>query len=262
MSSDSTGKTIGVALGLCVVCSVLVSTAAVKLKPIQDENKKIDVQKNLLLSTGLLKSGAATKAEIESTYTKSVETKMVDLATGEVTDKDPASFQLGATDKDPAAAQAIPAAEDIASIKTRAAVRPVYFIKENGQVSQIVLPIHGKGLWSTMYGFLALAPDTRTVKGIGFYSHGETPGLGGEIENPKWQALWKGKHVLSAEDFEPVFAVIKGTVGEGTPAADTKVDGLSGATLTSKGVQSTINYWVGQAGYGKFLANLRNGGLL
>ncbi len=262
MSSDSTTKTLAVALGLCVVCSVLVSTAAVKLKPIQDENKRIDVQKNLLLSTGLLESASVSKKEVEALYNKSVETKMIDLSTGQVSDKDPGTFQLGVTDKDPAAAKSIPSSEDIASIKTRAQIRPVYFIKENGQVSQIVLPIHGKGLWSTMYGFLALAPDSRTVKGIGWYSHGETPGLGGEIENPKWQAQWKGKHVLSEDDYQPVFAVIKGTVDSSTPNADTKVDGLSGATLTSKGVQSTINYWVGQEGYGKFLANLRDGGVL
>ena len=262
MSSDSTSKTLSVALGLCVVCSVLVSTAAVKLKPIQDENKRLDVQKNLLLSTGLLKSASASKKEIEETYSRSVETKMVDLKTGELSEKDPSTFELGTTDKDPAAALSIPSADDIAAIKTRAKVRPVYIIKEGGVVSQIVLPIHGKGLWSTMYGFLALAPDTRTVKGIGFYSHGETPGLGGEIENARWQSQWKGKHVLSEDDFEPVFRVIKGSVDSSTPSADTKVDGLSGATLTSKGVQSTVNYWVGQAGYGKFLANLRNGGVL
>ena len=262
MSSDSTTKTLGVALGLCVACSVLVSTAAVKLKPIQDENKKIDVQKNLLLSTGLLKSGAVSKKEIEETYNKNVETKMIDLSTGKVSQKDPSSFQLGVTDKDPAAAISIPSAEDIASIKTRAEIRPVYFIKNGGKVTQVVLPIHGKGLWSTMYGFLALAPDTRTVKGIGWYSHGETPGLGGEIENPKWQAQWKGKHVLSEDDYNPVFTVIKGTVDSGTPNADQKVDGLSGATLTSKGVESTINYWVGKEGYGKFLTNFRDGGVL
>lgn len=262
MSKDSTVKTLSVSLGLCVVCSVLVSTAAVKLKPIQEENKRIDVQKNLLLSTGLLENSAASKEKIEETYNKNVEIKMVDLQTGKLSDKDPSTFQLGATDTNPKASVSIPSSEDIASIKTRAEIRPVYFIKKNGKVSQIVLPIHGKGLWSTMYGFLALAPDTRTVKGIGWYAHGETPGLGGEIENEGWKASWKGKHILSEDTFEPIFRVIKGTVESNTPNADRKVDGLSGATLTAKGVQSTINYWAGKEGYGKFLANFRDGGVL
>ncbi len=257
MSNDSTAKTITVALGLCIVCSILVSTAAVKLKPVQLENKKLDVQKNLLLSTGLLKNASATKAEVLDAY-KAVETKLVDLSTGEVTDKDPATFDLETSDK---AGVSIPASEDIAKIKTRAAVRPVYFIKEGGSVTQIVLPFHGKGLWSTMYGFLALAPDTRTVKGIGFYAHGETPGLGGEIENKKWQASWVGKHVLSEDDFRPVLDVIKGSVSAGMENADQKIDGLSGASLTSTGVEDAVNYWVSGEGYGKFLSNYRNGGV-
>lgn len=257
MSNDSTAKTITVALGLCIVCSILVSTAAVKLKPVQLENKKLDVQKNLLLSTGLLKNGSATKKEVLDAY-KAVETKLVDLSTGKVTDKDPASFDLETSDK---AGAAIPADEDIAKIKTRAKVRPVYFIREGGEVTQIVLPFHGKGLWSTMYGFLSLAPDTRTVKGIGFYSHGETPGLGGEIENKKWQASWVGKHVLAEDDFRPALDVIKGSVNSSMKNSDQKIDGLSGASLTSNGVENAVNYWVGGEGYGKFLQNYRDGGV-
>lgn len=259
MSNDSTAKTITVALALCVVCSVLVSTAAVKLKPVQLENKKLDVQKNLLLSTGLLKDSKATKTQVLDAY-KAVETKLVDLSTGKITDKDPATFDLESSDKASNALH-IPSKEDIARIRTRAKVRPVYFVRENGKVSQIVLPFHGKGLWSTMYGFLSLAPDTRTVKGIGFYSHGETPGLGGEIENPKWQAKWVGKHVLDGQDFHPALDVIKGNVTPAMANADEKIDGLSGASLTSAGVENTINFWVGQEGYGKFLANYRNGGV-
>lgn len=259
MSNDSTAKTITVALALCIVCSVLVSTAAVKLKPIQLENKKLDVQKNLLLSTGLLEDSKATKAQVLDAY-KAVDTKLVDLSTGEISDIDPATFDLESSDKAADAFQ-IPASEDLARIRTRAKLRPVYFVRENGVVSQIVLPFHGKGLWSTMYGFLSLAPDTRTVKGVGFYAHGETPGLGGEIQNSKWQAKWIGKHVLGGKDFRPAFDVIKGHVTAGMANSDEKIDGLSGASLTSAGVENAINFWVGQEGYGKFLANYRNGGV-
>ncbi len=260
MSNDSTLKTLTVAASLCVVCSVLVSTAAVKLKPIQAKNKSLDVKKNLLLAAGLLDSPKAGEAAILEAYEK-VETKLVDLSTGEeVTDMDPASYDLEKADKDPKMAKNIPADKDIARIKTRAKVRPVYLIKEGGRVTQIVLPFHGKGLWSTMYGFLSLAPDTRTVKGVGWYQHGETPGLGGEIENKKWQAQWVGKKVLN-ENNEPSFDVVKGAVDPSVAKANMKVDGLSGATLTANGVEASVNYWVGDSGYGKFLAKFRAGGV-
>jgi Na+-transporting NADH:ubiquinone oxidoreductase subunit C len=110
-----------------------------------------------------------------------------------------------------------------------------------------------------MYGFLALAPDTRTVKGLGFYAHGETPGLGGEIENTKWLASWKEK-ILMDESYKPVLTVIKGQVSEATPGKESKIDGLSGATITSNGVQNMVNYWLGDHGYGLVLGKIRAAG--
>lgn len=260
MSNDSTAKTLIVAISLCVACSILVSTAAVKLKPTQVQNKRLDVKKNLLLAAGLLENAKATPEQIKEAYSQ-VEMKLVDLSTGEeVTDMDASAFDLEKADKDPGMAMNIPADQDIAKIKTRSKVRPVYLVKTSGQVSQIILPFHGKGLWSTMYGFLSLAPDTKTVKGIGFYQHGETPGLGGEIENKKWQASWEGKQVLS-ESYQPAIDVIKGSVEAGMDGAQSKIDGLSGATLTSNGVEASVNYWVSNSGYGKFLAKFRAGGV-
>lgn len=260
MSNDSTGKTLGVATFLCVACSILVSTAAVKLKPIQIENKKLDVKKNLLLSADLIKTGDLPKKKIEEAFS-SVETKLINLETGEeATNVDISTFDLEKADKDAKNALSIPKEEDIARIKTRSKVRPVYLVKEGGSVSQIIIPFHGKGLWSTMYGFLCLAPDTKTVKGIGFYQHGETPGLGGEIDNKKWQKSWEGKVVLG-QSYEPIINVIKGSVNSGAPGAISKIDGLSGATLTSDGVEQSVNYWMGQNGYGKFLAKFRAEGV-
>ena len=260
MSNDSTVKTLTVATLLCVACSVLVSTAAVKLKPIQVKNKRLDVKKNLLLAAGLLESPSASEAQIKDAYSQ-VEAKLIDLSTGEeVTDMDPSTFDLEKADKNPEMMIKIKPENDIARIKTRSKIRPVYLIKEGGQVRQIILPFHGKGLWSTMYGFLSLAPDTQTVKGIGFYQHGETPGLGGEIENKKWQASWEGKKVLSS-DYDPTLDIIKGSVDPSMEGAMSKVDGLSGATLTSDGVEASVNYWVSNNGYGKFLAKFRAGGV-
>ena len=147
---------------------------------------------------------------------------------------------------------------DVAGIRRRAKLAPVYFVKnEQGQTETLILPVYGQGLWSTMYGFIALQPDGNTVKGITFYDHGETPGLGSEIQNPRWQALWPGKQFYNADgQFE--LKIIK---GHADLSERHKVDGLSGSTLTSNGVEHLFAYWMGQHGYGTFLSKLRSGEL-
>lgn len=256
MQKDSASRTIIVASILCIVCSVIVSTAAVKLRPSQELNKKLDIKKNLLLASGLLESKAASKNEILEKF-KMVETKLVDLETGEeVTDINPDNYNPRKAAKTKDQGYTIPGDQDVAKIKYRSKLAKVYFIKEGGNTTKLVLPVNGKGLWSTMYGFLVLTPDTTTVKGIGFYEHGETPGLGGEIDNPSWQAIWTGKKPFNTS-FEPVLKVVKGQVDASTPGAETKVDGLAGATMTSNGVTGMIQYWLGQNGYGPYLNKLR-----
>jgi Na+-transporting NADH:ubiquinone oxidoreductase subunit C len=260
MQNDTVTKTLTVAALLCIVCSILVSTAAVKLRPIQAENKALDVKKNLLLSAGLLENPKASKDEILERFSK-IETQVIDLATGEVaSDIDAETFDQKKAAKDPSKNFMIPRHEDIARIKRRSRYGKVYLIKDGGRVDQIVLPFHGKGLWSTMYGFLALSPDTTTIKGIGYYQHGETPGLGGEVDNPSWKAQWAGKKAFNAE-FRPVIEVVKGRVNPKSKWVDHQVDGLSGATLTATGVQGMINFWLGKQGYGPYLAKLRTSGL-
>jgi len=260
MSNDSVKKTVSVAFLLCVVCSVLVAGAAVLLRPLQEENKKLDVTKNLLLVTGLIKTMDTPKGQVKEAY-KNVTAKVIDLSTGQLTDAVSAeTFDAKKAAKDPKQNYNIDQSNDIARIKMRAQFATVYFVKDHDAVTQIVLPIYGKGLWSTLYGFLSLAPDTVTVNGLGFYDHGETPGLGGEVDNPAWKALWPGKKVLDpAKEFAPILTVIKGQVTESTPGAESKIDGLSGATITSRSVEKLVKYWLGSDGYGKFLAKFRTG---
>ncbi|MOA31350.1 Na(+)-translocating NADH-quinone reductase subunit C [compost metagenome] len=118
--------------------------------------------------------------------------------------------------------------------------------------------MRGYGLWSTLYGFLALKGDLNTVVGLGFYQHGETPGLGGEVDNPKWKALWNGKSLFD-EQGQLAIQIIKGSVDAQSPNASHQVDGLAGATLTSKGVHNLLHFWLGENGFGPFLAKLNNG---
>jgi Na+-transporting NADH:ubiquinone oxidoreductase subunit C len=113
--------------------------------------------------------------------------------------------------------------------------------KKDGKIDTYILPVSGKGLWSTLYGYLALEADKNHVRGIQFYKHGETPGLGGEVENAEWTAGWKGKTILDEQGELVSITVKKGTVDESIPEQKKHyVDGLAGATITSNGVTKFV----------------------
>ncbi len=253
MSNDSFVKTVIVAAALCLVCSILVSAAAVGLRPLQIKNKALDMKKNILQVAGLYQEGSS----VEVVFGEKIVTKIVDLKSGDYVDFEaPETFDQRKAAKDPAESEAIPKKLDIASIKRKANKAPVYLVKEGDQIKLIILPVHGYGLWSTMYGFLALESDGSTVYGINFYDQAETPGLGGEVVNPKWRSVWKGKKVYNAEG-EAVLGLIKGSVTSTTPNAVNKVDGLAGATLTSVGVTNLIQFWLGKEGFSPYLDKIK-----
>jgi Na+-transporting NADH:ubiquinone oxidoreductase subunit C len=248
---NSLGNTVLVAFGVSLVCSVLVSAAAIALKPLQLQNGDEYRQRIVLEVAGLYRAGESVAELFEQ-----VETRIVDLGKGEYADDiDAASFDPLAAANDPGMSSVIPAGEDIAGIGRRANYAPVYLVRAEGELSEIILPVYGKGLWSTMYGYLALAPDGRTIHGLRFYQHGETPGLGDQIDKPDWRALWAGKSAYG-DDGEPRIRVIRGNVQPG-PEADFEVDGLSGATLTGRGVTNLLQYWLGPQGFGPYLEQFR-----
>ncbi len=258
-NNDTIGKTITVALLLCIVCSVIVSGAALGLKDAQVENKALDMQRNILAIGGLAKPGESlTKAKVEELFGQ-IEEKYVDLSTGKFTDAPfPRYDQVKAT-KDPKYSEKIPADQDIASLKRKANVATVYKVIGGESKGRLILPVSGYGLWSTLYGFVALESDLNTVAGLGFYTHGETPGLGGEIDNPRWKKMWVGKTIYD-ENGNVVAKVKKGIVNPEIAAEKQhQVDGLSGATLTSNGVSNLIKFWLGDNGFAPFLKNYQAG---
>ncbi|WP_428821406.1 Na(+)-translocating NADH-quinone reductase subunit C [Microbulbifer sp. MCCC 1A16149] len=256
-NKDSVKGTLIVALVLCIVCSVVVSTAAVMLKPKQEANAELDMKKNVLLAGGLISPDQTSRKAIEEAF-GNVTIKYVDLNTGKFTDEAPAGGSGRAAAKIASASEKLPAEEDTAKIIRRENTKEVYLVEKGGELQRIILPVRGYGLWGQLYGFLALENDLKTVAGLGFYEHKETPGLGGEVDNPRWKAQWEGKEVYDADGNVDI-AVIKGSVDANTPNAEHKVDGLSGATLTSKGVNNLVNFWLGSQGYGPFLKNLKAG---
>lgn len=250
-NKDSIGGTLLVVVLVSLICSVIVASAAVGLKSTQDEQKVLDKQKNILSVTGLLPEKAK-GAEIKEIYAKNIEPKIVDLATGEYVEGIN-NFDAKAFAKDPAQSIAINTDDDKAGIKVRAKYAEVYLVKgQDGKVSQYVLPMYGNGLWSVMYGFVAVEPDFNTVKGITYYEQGETAGLGGEIANPNWQRHFVGKKLYGADEQVAI------RIGKGASADQNHgIDGLSGATLTTNGVQGSFEYWFGKNGFGPYFAKLK-----
>lgn len=263
MSNDSIKKIMLVALGVCFVCSILVSTAAVGLRDRQEENKRLDRVNNILLAGDLLEDGV----ENSTIFEEKIQSVIIDLRTGEEVPSDQLdevlnrdNFEVEAVAADAEHGEAIPSNEDIARIIRKPKSMLVYQVIENDELTKVILPIYGKGLWSTLYGFIALGEDLKTIQGLTFYEHGETPGLGGEVDNPRWKSSWKGKQAFG-DDGEVIIEVIKGRVDNSRAEASHQIDGLSGSTLTTRGVDNLVKYWLGDKGYGNYLQKLREGSI-
>lgn len=261
MANESQVKTITVALVLSVVCSVALAVAVTMLKPIQLANQALDKQRKILAAAGVLSEGQGDAEEVGAKF-QQFERYLVDLNTGAYTriELDDRYDQRKAT-KQPESSMALSGEQDVADIKRRAEKADVYVLRDDqGELSRLVLPVSGYGLWSTMYGYLVLEKDANTVAGITFTDQAETPGLGGEIDNPKWQAQWVGKHVYGPAG-EPQLALKKGGVDPAKPDAQYQVDALSGATLTSNGVSNMVEFWMGDLGFKAFLSKVRESGV-
>jgi Na+-transporting NADH:ubiquinone oxidoreductase subunit C len=255
MRQHSNAYIIGFAAAVCLACSIVVASAAVALRPRQVENKELDRQKQVLLVAGLLEQGeAADSGRIRELFEESIDARAVELSTGVYDESvDTSTYDQRKAAKDPAMSR--PAGSNNAGVQRVPNKALVYHKIVDGELEMLILPIEGKGLWSTLYGFIALAPDTTTIEGITFYEHGETPGLGGEVDNPSWKALWPGRQAFD-QSGDVAIEVIKGYAGP--PAEDPyRVDGLSGATITARGVSHLVRFWLSDEGFGPYLDLVR-----
>ncbi len=239
---DSVQNTFAVAIILSLVCSLLVASTAVLLKPKQLENAERYRHAIILEVAGLFEPGADI-----ATLFADIEVRVVNLADGVYMDS------TDAPDEEPGVV--IPGEYDLAQIHRRASHATVYIVRVNGEIDQVILPVYGAGLWSTMQGYLAVAGDGTTIRGLRFYEHGETPGLGDQIDDAQWRAQWSGK-TLYGDGGLPRIEVVRGLVQPGDAAAH-QVDGISGATLTGRGVTNLIRYWTGPHGFGPYLGNIQ-----
>jgi Na+-transporting NADH:ubiquinone oxidoreductase subunit C len=239
-----------------VVCSVVVSTAAVMLKPAQERNVEEDRKRNILAAAGMFEPGVPVSEQFAP-----ISSLIVDLRSGQFSDEvSSEGFDPVAASRDSNLSSSLESGADTANIGGRREdFGIVYIVGDQRDPEIVILPVRGGGLWGQMYGFIALEGDLTTVAGLGFYEHKETPGLGGEVDNPRWKALWPGKLAYRDGDSDVAIEVIKGTADRAGPMASYQVDGLSGATLTTRGVNNLVQFWLGEHGYGPFLSNLKTG---
>jgi Na+-transporting NADH:ubiquinone oxidoreductase subunit C len=260
---ESIGNVLFVAVAVCLIASIVVSATAVMLKPAQQRNAELDRQRNILEAAGMLPAGRVVDAEgrgVAELFAQ-FETRVVDLRTGEFTDVvDPATYDQLRAARSPETSQQLARNEDVAGIRRREHYALVYVLRdEAGGIGSLVLPIRGSGLWGTMFGFLALESDFETVAGLTFYDHQETPGLGGEVDNPRWKAQWPGVELFD-DAGDPAVRLVKTRSPADSQQAEREVDALAGATLTTRGVEHTIRFWMGDFGFGPFLQRLSEEG--
>ncbi|ACV37662.1 Na(+)-translocating NADH-quinone reductase subunit C [Accumulibacter sp.] len=252
-----------IALLVSLVCSMVVAGSAVGLKSMQLENRRVDRERHLLAIVGL-HDRALSATEVAERFRERITPHLVDLDTGAYVASppghdrfDPLTWEGSRAATDPVLSRALSRSEDIAGIQRRERYAVVYKLMTGERVDALILPVRGYGLWSTLYGFLAVDADLDTVLGLRFYQHAETPGLGGEVDNPRWKALWPGKRLF---DTDGQLRLRVGKASGDSEDSRWRVDALAGATLTSNGVNNMIRFWLGPQGYGPYLRRLRQEG--
>lgn len=258
MAKENPYKPFYSVLVLAFVCSALVAGAAVGLRPLQEANKTLDQKKNILYAADLYQESVP----VDELFAN-IETKIIELSSGQFVSPEqinPTTYNQVKAALNQQFSSALSKDADVASLGRVENYSFVYLVKQNNRIDQIILPVRGKGLWSTMYAYVALSSDLNTINGVSFYEHGETPGLGGEIENRSWQQSWQGKQIYN-EQQEPIIGLVKGKVDTKTIEAPFQIDGLSGATLTANGVSNLMEFWFGDHGFKPFFDTLQKGGL-
>lgn len=254
MADESPLKPFYSVLVLAFVCSALVAGAVVGLQPMQDANRQSDRKKNILTAAGLYRQDQP----IDQLFA-GIETRIVELATGRYIPESqlaPGSYNQLKAALSSDMGRSLEAGKDLARIRRLEKYSLVYLVKKGEAVEQYILPVRGKGLWSTMFAYVAVNADLNSIRGVAFYEHGETPGLGGEVENSRWQGLWQGKKIYT-EAGDIGLQVVKGKAAASGNAANHEIDGLSGATLTTQGVDHLLHFWFGEDGFKPFFKQLQ-----
>ncbi|TKB49315.1 Na(+)-translocating NADH-quinone reductase subunit C [Ferrimonas sediminicola] len=244
-NKDSVLGTMTFSVVLCLLCSFMITGTAEVLKERKLAKKRSELKRYVLVAANVEGD------DIDELFDARVTPMLVNLDSGtmenlsakEILDFDD---RMAAINPD----TSIKPRKDTARIKRRANQARVFKVTDdNGQLASVVMPIHGKGLWSVVYGYVAVQPDLNTIEGLVISEHGETPGLTDFLKDPQWLSGWHDKRIFD-DSGKPVLAVVKGGAKKGDIHG---VDGVSGATKTGRGLQKAVTFWFGPEGYQTFL---------
>jgi Na+-transporting NADH:ubiquinone oxidoreductase subunit C len=242
---DSPMKTLLVTFVVCIVCSVVVSAATVLLRPRQIAHQERERKEYIL---AILRDVPGVSELLGGSDIQNVEVRVVDLETGEYAESvDARTYDQRSAASDPAQSIALPPERDGAGLGRRARWATVYLVRDQDRIRLFILPVSGEGYTSTLYGYLAVDGDTNTIRALSFYEQGETPGLGAQIQDPQWQAQWRGKKIRDET------GEMRVRVASAEGRSEYEVDGISGATMTGTGVTKLVRFWLGVDGFGPFL---------
>ena len=250
MNNDHPIKALLVVTLTALVCSILVTVAAVTLKPIQKAYQNLERNRAIVAVSGLSeKTADLSDREVVSLF-QSLEATIIDLESGKFDNNfNPDTFDSWQSNNDPELITLIPSEQDSAKLGQRPRLITVYFVNQADQFQRLILPIYGQGMWSTIYGYIALEADLTTIADITFYQQKETAGIGDKILNPNWQASWQGRKIYDAQ----LNLQIGGAQVKTSESSVHQIDAISGATVTVDSVKNMVRYWFGNQGYAKFL---------
>lgn len=243
MTQTSSAKTVTIALTVALACSAMVTTAVLSLRPLQANLATLERHRIVLQLLGAHIPKPNDTREVLSSF-NALDARLYDFSTG----GENTTINAHVYDpwSDTAPQRSLPLnALGLASLPAYA---PVYRVQSADGASRLVLPIQGKGMWSNLYGYLALAGDLKTVTDLYIYQHGETPGIGDRILHTDWIESWRGKQIGSTHG-EPRLSV----TNDPSIPEELRVDVISGATITSQAVGRMVHFWLGPDGFGPLL---------
>ncbi|TVQ94110.1 MAG: NADH:ubiquinone reductase (Na(+)-transporting) subunit C [Deltaproteobacteria bacterium] len=254
--AHSTGYIIGFASAVCVVCSVGVASAAMGLRDMQQANELNAFRKKVLEAVDLPAADDSGRRprlnneEVADLFKERTRLILVDLEGEEV--------MAGASDEDKLQ-RVDQARRAVRNTGKPPEVSPVYLrVSEEEAVEGYAIELQGRGLWGPISGFLALEPNAETVMNVSFDPQKETPGLGAEIAQPPFMRQWRGKSIRDERGLTEV-RVVKGSAALACPGrVEHCVDGVSGATITSRGVDDMVRDAV-KENYAAYLKQLQTG---
>jgi Na+-transporting NADH:ubiquinone oxidoreductase subunit C len=257
MDNQNPIKALLVVTVTALVCSILVTFTVVKLQPIQKSYQNIERNRALVQISGLTNDiNLLSDREIVNIFQK-IEARIIDLRVGQFDTKyNPDTFDTWTIDNNPELSIPIPTENDIAHLSRRSQLITVYLVKDKDTMDRILLPIYGQGMWSKIYGFIALETDLNTIADIIIYKQAETSGIGDKILNSDWQSSWRKRKIY--DDKGRLQIGIKGGQSDQKSLVSVhQIDAITGATVTVDAVKNLVRYWFGVHGYEPFLDNFR-----